>query len=212
MPHWRSWQEICVEVSQLWEIVCSGLIIRKLLSGDRAYEPNPAIEHAPGLSICPFYRTPNKTRSVADPFQHRRLEYLRPILGHIHSGGLRFKDRIESAFKRQALMLTEARTRLERSELGTMPQGNSRQPDEKLLRALWPRSRELHYVAHFREPLDVKTGDIGYITGKPELRFVRLANVYREISDNHYFTDGTIPLRREPVDRWTREVVEGAVR
>ncbi|KAJ6578776.1 hypothetical protein DFH09DRAFT_1077699 [Mycena vulgaris] len=35
----------------------------------------------------------------------------------------------------------------------------------KVLRAFWRRSRELHYVAHFQEPLRIDVGDIGYVSG-----------------------------------------------
>jgi hypothetical protein len=145
--------------------------------------------------------------------QQQRLEYLRPILGHIHSGGLRFKDKIEMAFKRQALMLFQSRRRLMDAEIQpvTNINGRSALPDELLLRALWPCSRELHYVAHYSKPLDVRVGDIGYISGNPP-KFTGLDNVYEEISDGHVQSESVQPLRMLPVDRWSTEEVQGVVR
>lgn len=176
MPYWRSWQKICIE----------------LLSGDSAYEPNPAM---------PYYK---------DPQQRARLEYLRPILGHIHSGGLRFRDNIESAFKRQGLMLSQSLRRLENLQTRAN-MDNTPASSDVLLRALWHHSRELHYVASFRDPLDVDVGDIGYVTGNPP-QFVRLDNVFDEISDGN-IKNSTIPTSRSyPRDRWTTEEVQGIVR
>jgi hypothetical protein len=143
---------------------------------------------------------------------HQRLEYLRPILGLIHSGGLRFKDPIEAAFKRQASMLLESRERLVGFQSATPLQNISTHADNSLLRALWPRSRELHYVVHYREPLDLDVGDIGYITGSYPARFVRLANVYKEITDSHFTPQEVEPFRCLPPDRWTRENINGIMR
>jgi len=81
----------------------------------------------------------------------------------LFTGGLRFKDNIESAFKRQGFMLSQCIRRLEKIQSQTNIE-NGPAPREDLLRALWHRSRELHYAAHFREPLDIEIGDIGYIT------------------------------------------------
>jgi hypothetical protein len=144
-----------------------------------------------------------------DPAQHERLEYLRPILGHIHAGGMRFKDHIESAFKRQGLMLAEC---LRQFESRMNPNNTLASPD--LLHALlWGCSRELHYVAHFRDPLDldVDVGDIGYITGNPP-KFTRLANISNEICDIDIPYSRVEPFRPTPADRWATEKVQGIVR
>ncbi|KAJ7092472.1 hypothetical protein B0H15DRAFT_175232 [Mycena belliarum] len=157
MPHWRGWQEICIE----------------LLTGDPAYEPNPAIEYS------------------ADPSSRQRLEFLRPILGHIHYGGVRFKETsIEMAFKSEGPVLHQALRELR----------NMR------------RSTKLHYTAHFREPLDVDVGDIGYITGDPP-QFIRLANVRSRIGDKWTDEPRVIePLRFLPADQWATTVVSGVIR
>ncbi|KIM76228.1 hypothetical protein PILCRDRAFT_653568 [Piloderma croceum F 1598] len=143
-----------------------------------------------------------------DPIQHGRLQYLRPILGHIHSGGLRSKDKIESAFKRQGLMLSQSIRRLEKIQSCTTFDGTQVGHDD-LLRALWHRSRELHYVAHFREPLDVDIGDIGYIIGDPP-QLIQLANVSNEIQSWKSVSGKGIQRSRfTPRDRWTTQEVKG---
>jgi hypothetical protein len=92
-------------------------------------------------------------------------------------------------------------------------ESGSAPPDELLLRALWPRSRELHYVAHYSEPLGVKVGDIGYISWQPP-QFTSLDNVYGEISDGHFagLHVSIQPLRKLPRDRWFTEEVQGIIR
>ncbi|KAJ7146205.1 hypothetical protein C8R44DRAFT_9413 [Mycena epipterygia] len=174
MPHWRSWQEICIE----------------LLTGDPKYEPNPAIEYNAGSS------------------SHKRLEYLRPILGHIHYGGARFKETsIEMAFNSEGLLLAQALRELRATVYNPLAP-----PDVQVLRAMWHRSRELHYVVHLKEPLDIDVGDIGYITNDPP-RFVRLANVRSHIMGG--WQDGpreTQPFRFIPADKWNTEVVAGITR
>ncbi|KAF7373634.1 hypothetical protein MSAN_00573800 [Mycena sanguinolenta] len=151
---------------QSWQIICI-----ELLAGDPSYEPDPSIE----------YNT--------DPASHRRLEYLRPVLGHIHYGATRFKETsIEKAFKRESLVLSQALRELVARVHNPL---TSSEPDTQVLRVMW--RRELHYVAHFREPLDLDIGDIGYITGDPP-RFVRLANNHFAVSRR---TDGQRQLSRE---------------
>lgn len=111
---------------------------------------------------------------------------------------------IESAFKSQGFMLSQSLRRLENHQTRTTV-GNALTSSDGL-QALWHRSRELHYVAHFREPLDVNVGDIGYITGNP-LRFIRLDNVYDEISDGYIHNSKS--SQSWPLDRWTTEEVQG---
>ena len=135
---------------------------------------------------------------------------MRPILGHIHSGGLRFKDDIEGAFKRQGLMLSQSLWKLENIQ-STKKFNNAPANPDDVLRALWHRSRELHYVAHFREPLDVDIGDIGYITGNPP-QFTCLDNVYEKISDGHLLPRRIQRSRFTPQGRWNTEEVQGIVR
>jgi len=85
-------------------------------------------------------------------------------------------------------------------------------PRDEVLRALWHCSRELHYVAHFREPLDIDAGHIGYITGNPS-QFGRLDNVYDDIRSEEIFPDrGIRPWRYTPRDRWTKAEVQGIIR
>ncbi|KAJ7054698.1 hypothetical protein C8F01DRAFT_1162617 [Mycena amicta] len=187
MPHWNNWQVICIE----------------LLTGDAEYEPNPSIDH------------------VEDSVRNKRLEYLRPILGHIHQGGARFQEvSIEAAFRKEGKLLARAH-----HDLGSNVRRNN--PDlmlppveeQVLRRAMWhdrsgSGSRELHYVAHFKEPLVLDVGDIGYVTGDPP-SFVALKNVRAEISDG--FKDDSelpvpIPLRFEPKNRWRTETIGGVIR
>ncbi|KAJ7161062.1 hypothetical protein C8R46DRAFT_1106395 [Mycena filopes] len=165
-----------------WQQICV-----ELLAGDPSYEPNPSIEYD------------------TDPALHRRLEYLRPILGHIHYGGARFQSRsIEMAFKSEGLVLSQAF-----HELQTLVRRNPREPepsDTQVLRA------NLHYAAHFREPLAIDVGDIGYIAGDPP-QFVRLANVRTRITDGWAFEALRVqPFRCVPADKWTRTTVDGVVR
>jgi hypothetical protein len=85
-------------------------------------------------------------------------------------------------------------------------------PCDDLLRALWHHSKEIHYVAHFREPLDVEVGDIGYIIGDPP-QFIRLDNIYDQIHPGKAFPDlGIQKFHFDPPDRWTTEEVQGVVR
>ncbi|KAJ7699296.1 hypothetical protein B0H17DRAFT_1196382 [Mycena rosella] len=169
----------------------TGLQISKLLAGDPAYEPNPAIEY------------------YADPSSHTRLEYLRPILGHIHCGSGRFKEtNIETAFKNQGLMLFQALR-----DLRTAVHNPLAPPDTQVLQAMWRRWRELHYVAHFREPLRLDVGDIGYVSGNPP-QFTRLANVRKKLMDGvfPYVPPRVKPLRAAPFKRWMSKVVNGVTR
>ncbi|KAJ7658478.1 hypothetical protein B0H17DRAFT_1145578 [Mycena rosella] len=167
------------------------LVSGKLLAGDPTYEPNPAIEYK------------------SDPLSHKRLEYLRPILGHIHYGGVRFKETsIEMAFKREGLVLAQALRDLHTTINIHNPLEAS---DAQVLRAMWRRSRELHYVANFREPLDIDVGDIGYIAGNPP-KFVRLANVCSAIGDGWEHGPREIqPFRFFPVDKWDTTDVAGTI-
>lgn len=108
-------------------------------------------------------------------------------------------------------MLSQCIRQLGEIQLRTAFDGTQLARDD-LLRALWHRSRELHYVAHFREPLDVDIGDIGYITGDPP-QFTRLDNVSDEIQSGKLFPDtGIRKSRFTPRDRWTTREVEGVVR
>ncbi|KAJ7353123.1 hypothetical protein DFH08DRAFT_855983 [Mycena albidolilacea] len=168
-----------------WQEICI-----ELLAGDPSYEPNPSIEYD------------------ADPASHRRLEYLRPILGHIHYGGARFKETsIENAFKSEGLVLSQALRELHASVHNPLAP-----PDEQVLRAMWRRFRELHYVAHFREPLDVDVGDVGYIMGSPP-KFILLANVRDQLVGEWNFGDRKVePLRFVPANGWTTTTVAGIVR
>ncbi|KAJ7756349.1 hypothetical protein B0H16DRAFT_1539642 [Mycena metata] len=169
-----------------WQQICV-----ELLAGDPSYEPNPSIE------------------DDTDPSVHRRLEYLRPILGHIHYGGARFqKGSIEMAFKSEGLVLSQALRELR--AIVRSPRGPS---DTQVLRAMWRRSNELHYVAHFREPLEIDVGDIGYVVGDPP-RFVRLANVRPRITDGQWVFKPPMvqPFRCLPPDKWTRTTVQGIIR
>jgi hypothetical protein len=90
-------------------------------------------------------------------------------------------------------------------------------PDELLLQTLvLPRSSELHYVAHFSEPLQIKIGDIGYISGQPP-RFTKLENAYREITDRtitdgRHFDESVWPLRKLPPRRWSTTQTRGITR
>ncbi|KAF8192811.1 hypothetical protein K438DRAFT_1969932 [Mycena galopus ATCC 62051] len=174
MPHWRSWQEISIE----------------LLAGDPSYAPNPSIEYD------------------IDPVSHRRIEYLRPVLGHIHYGGVRFKEpSIEKAFKSEALVLSQALRELQGRVHNPLTA-----PDSQVLHAMWRRFRELHYVAHFREPLDVDVGDIGYITGNPQ-KFICLANVHSRVGDGWDLGPKRIqPFHFVPANQWTTTTVAGIVR
>jgi len=108
-------------------------------------------------------------------------------------------------------MLSQSIRRLEKIQSCTTSRGTQVGHDE-LLRALWHRSRELHYVAHFREPLDVDTGDIGYITGDPP-QFTRLANVSNEIQSGKSVPGRGIQRSRfTPRNRWTTRKIKGVVR
>ncbi|KAJ6492905.1 hypothetical protein C8R47DRAFT_425992 [Mycena vitilis] len=169
-----------------WQEICI-----QLLAGDPLYEPNPSIEYD------------------MDPASHRRLEYLRPILGHIHYGGARFKETsIEMAFKSEGLVLAQAYQDLRASVHNPLAPA-----DARVLQAMWHRgrSRELHYVAHFHEPLDIDIGDIGYITGNPP-KFVQLKNVRSEIADKIGLSlppKKVKPLRPIPRNKWFTTVVAG---
>lgn len=80
--------------------------------------------------------------------------------------------------------------------------GDTPVPHGDLLLALWHRSRELHYDAHFSEPLDMDAGDIGYIIHDP-LQFVRLDNMYEQIHSGRESLDlGVQHLRFTPPDKW----------
>ena len=183
----------------------------KLLSGSSEYESDPAIDCPVGQhSILAQPTDVRETADILDPVQLQRLEYLRPILGHIHSGGLRFKDHIEGAFKRQGLMLSQSLRKLEIIQSNNILSRTPAQPGD-LLRALWDRSRELHYVAHFREPLTLDVGDIGYISGSPP-KFTCLDNVYDRISDRELLPRRIENFRFSPQGRWKTEEVQGVVR
>ncbi|KAJ7630106.1 hypothetical protein DFH06DRAFT_1480186 [Mycena polygramma] len=169
-----------------WQEICI-----QLLAGDPLYEPNPSIEYD------------------MDPASHRRLEYLRPILGHIHYGGARFKETsIEMAFKSEGLVLAQAYQDLHASVHNPLAPA-----DARVLQAMWHRgrSRELHYVAHFHEPLDIDIGDIGYITGDPP-EFVQLVNVRSRIADKIALSlppKKIKPLRPIPRNKWFTTIVAG---
>ncbi|KAJ7457034.1 hypothetical protein FB451DRAFT_601064 [Mycena latifolia] len=84
-------------------------------------------------------------------------------------------------------------------------------PDAQVLRAIWRGSRE-HYVAHFREPLRIDVGDIGYVSGNPP-RFTRLANISEKITDGVCIGFPRIkPIRTAPYKRWRTVVVHGVTR
>jgi len=119
-------------------------------------------------------------------------------------------DHIESAFRRQGLMLSQSLKRFE--DLQT--RGNvdsSPATSDGLSRVLWHHSRELHYVAHFREPLDMDVGDIGYIIGDPP-QFIRLDNVFDKISDRNMQNSRIEISPSWPPDRWIMEEVQGIQR
>jgi hypothetical protein len=119
-------------------------------------------------------------------------------------------DHIESAFRRQGLMLSQSLKRFENLQARGNEDSSSATSDS-LSRVLWHHSRELHYVAHFREPLDMDVGDIGYIIGDPP-RFIRLDNVFNKISDrNMQHSRIEIPPSWPP-DRWITEEVQGIQR
>ncbi|KAF7369797.1 hypothetical protein MVEN_00312200 [Mycena venus] len=166
-----------------WQEICI-----ELLAGDPLYEPNPSIEYD------------------ADPGSHRRLEYLRPILGHVHYGGARFKETsIEMAFKSEGLVLSQVHRELQASLHDPLAP-----PDAQVRHALWRRARELHYVAHYREPLDIDIGDIGYITGD---KFIRLDNVQSQISDGwNHGPRKAQAFRFVPDNQWTTSTVAGIIR
>ncbi|KAK6993107.1 hypothetical protein R3P38DRAFT_117999 [Favolaschia claudopus] len=174
-----------------WQEICI-----ELLAGDPGYEPNPSIEYN------------------ADPTSRQRLEYLRPILGQIHYGGVRFREAsIVQAFNSQGLVLAQAHRDL---QTNVQVQRHGRPPgtpiDTQVLRAMWRRVRELHYVFHLRDPVDIDVGDIGYIAGTPPY-FVRLANVRDRISDGWVHGARRVkPLRFVPKDQWTTSIVQGVVR
>ncbi|KAK7055534.1 hypothetical protein R3P38DRAFT_2847666 [Favolaschia claudopus] len=172
-----------------WQEICI-----ELLAGDPRYEPNPSIEYD------------------ADPTSHQRLEYLRPILGHIHYGGARFREAsIVLAFNSQGLVLDQAYRDLQAS-IHCHPQSHSPSVNTQVLGAMWRRLHELHYVAHFREPLDVNIGDIGYITGNPP-RFVRLKNMRSRVTDDWAPKSKKLrPLTLIPPKWWTTSTVDGIVR
>jgi hypothetical protein len=108
-------------------------------------------------------------------------------------------------------MLSQSIRRLEEIQSCTTFDGTQVGHDD-LLRALWHRSQELHYVAHFCEPLDVDIGDIGYITGDPP-QFTQLANVSNEIQSGKSVSGMGIQRSRfTPRDRWTTQEVQGVVR
>ncbi|KAJ7153460.1 hypothetical protein C8R43DRAFT_1002045 [Mycena crocata] len=171
-----------------WQEICI-----ELLAGDPTYEPDPSVEYD------------------ADPLLHKRLEYLRPILGHIHYGGVRFKETsIEMAFKSEGMLLAQVLRKL-RADL-RKPLALQVSADAQVLHAMSRRSRELHYVAHFRDPLEIDVGDIGYIIGKPP-RFIPIENVRSELADGWEFGPRKVqPFRFFPADRWTTTTVEGITR
>jgi hypothetical protein len=71
-------------------------------------------------------------------------------------------------------------------------------------------SKELHYVAHFQEPLELEAGDIGFITRNPD-RFNKLDNAFDEIGD--VFPPHPVQeIRFTPKNRWETSVVDGVVR
>ncbi|KAF7307883.1 Arabinanase/levansucrase/invertase superfamily protein [Mycena kentingensis (nom. inval.)] len=152
---------------------------------------------------------------------HRRLNLLRPILGHIHQGGARFQEpSIEFAFKKELQLLTRAHgeleTTLQRASDGAGAGLGVPPVEEQVLHSMWrdrsgSGSRELHYVAHYKEPLVVDVGDVGYVTGMPP-RFVWLASLKSELSDGWNAPPIPVPMRHEPRDRWETTIVEGITR
>jgi hypothetical protein len=133
------------------------------------------------------------------------------VLGLIHAGGLRFKDRIERAFQRQANMFKQAHESLLEDVAEDTGHGSPEPPQADILQALKAHQAELHFVAHFHDPLDIMAGDVGYITGTGPLRFVRLLNAYLAVSDGKMFSAEIQLTRCHPKTRWTREMVEGEI-
>lgn len=210
MPYWRRWTEVCIEVCLFMGLTNCVLIHMSYYRVTHHTNQTRQLQMTLVSLTCLISYRKLIILVIADPAQHARLEYLRPILGHIHSGGLRFKGCIQSAFKRQGLLLSQSHRQLVKLRA---TEKASTSPDDLLLRSLWHRSRELHYVGHFREPLDVDVGDIGYIIGIPP-QFVRLKNVCDRLSDGtfQHLKTKAKTSRFIPRDRWTTEVVQGVVR
>lgn len=72
-------------------------------------------------------------------------------------------------------------------------------------------SRELHYAAHFRDPLPIEAGDIGYITGNPPA-FHCVEHAFSEVGDGVLIRDGIMEHRSTPLGRWETNEVGGVVR
>lgn len=170
----------------------------KLLSGEHDFVPDLAVK---------WLALP-RTESNVDTEAGQRFNYLRLVLAHIQAGGLRFKDHIVSSFSRQADLFEKVHQHLK--EQYRMDLQSSDAPLLNVLSTLW---RELHYTVEFREPLDVNSGDIGYIPSDPSgLQFVRLANVYEGISDGYPCASQIKKYSHTPGGRWKKKVVEGVTR
>lgn len=109
-------------------------------------------------------------------------------------------------------MLSQSLRRLEGVQDATVPE----QPQQKLvtalLHALGPSKRDVHYVSHFQEPLDINVGDVGYIKGSPP-RFTRLDNTYAAIGDASFIPNNAIQkFRLTPRNRWSTQEVDGIIR
>lgn len=100
-------------------------------------------------------------------------------------------------------------------ELQSQTNSNDTEPSEAnhLLRALWRRhSRELHYVAHYQEPLVVEVGDIGYVTGNPP-QFICLENVDYEFPGLMEIRSVAVKKSRfTPKGRWRSQEIDGVIR
>lgn len=98
-------------------------------------------------------------------------------------------------------------------EMQSQPRLGTSSEANRLLRALWRRhSRELHYVAHYREPLLIDVGDIGYVIGNPP-KFICLDSVSDEILDDLKIQQSAVKRSRFiPKGRWTTKEINGVIR
>jgi hypothetical protein len=108
-------------------------------------------------------------------------------------------------------MLSQSLRRLEGIQKPMVPDKPQQPtPPTNLLGALWPSLRDVHYVAHFQEPLLMNAGDVGYIKGNPP-QFTRLRNVYTLLTDAKHLPRNTAikAVRFSPDARWATQVVDG---
>lgn len=109
-------------------------------------------------------------------------------------------------------MLSQSLRRLEGVQDATVPDRPQQQLAPALLRALGPSLRDVHYVSHFQEPLDLNVGDVGYIKGNPP-EFTRLDNTYAAIGDTSFIPKNAIQkFRLTPHNRWSTQEVGGIIR